>query len=88
MPRKTAHFDQPKAEVSSDSSIDKQINMGIEKTFKIVKKTATEAKIPFAISFMLSLSSSQLSSLQNIQHHDAVETDPLFISRDFRKSFD
>ena len=36
MPRKTAHFDQPKTEVSSDSSIDKQINMGIEKTFKMV----------------------------------------------------
>ena len=37
---------------------------------------------------MLSLSSSQLSKLQKIQHADSDEQDPLYFSRDFRKSLD
>ena len=67
-PRPTAHFERferPES-VSSDSSIEKLVNNGVEQTFKIAKQTAFELNLPYVVSFMLSLSSSQLSKLQKI----------------------
>lgn len=64
------------------------MDQGFRTCISIVAKADYENRVPFAITFILSLSARQLEMLADMQHEVTKHQDPLFISSDFVDGLD
>lgn len=83
--RKKVDTDQDDS--SSDINLEEVVQAGINNCVAYVKEAATNAQVPYAISFLLSLTPEQLKLLdQNSQNSAADE--PLYINDDLKEDLD
>ena len=52
------------AELSADSDVEAYVKMGVQNAFTVADKVIQESYLPYAVSFLLSLSQDQLTHLQ------------------------
>ena len=80
--------DEQQDAVSSNSSIDKIVDQGMQHTVDFIHKNQFNKAIPYAVSLLLSMSQNQLNKLNNSQNEDSNDSEPLVIASDFKKTLD
>jgi hypothetical protein len=75
-------------ELSSDSSIEAFVDKGVQNAFTVAEKTVKDNLHPYAVSLLLSLSTIQLSTLQEKQLAKTSDKDPIYLCNQFLGSLD
>jgi len=76
------------AELSSDSDVEAYVSMGVHNAYSVAEKTVRDNFHPYAVSFLLSLSTEQLNTLQEKQLALTQDSDPLYLSNQVLESLD